>query len=87
MKTTTIKPNQIILTLSDSQLKQLTKIEKIITRPRIVDFEYLCIKLNTEGMTKEQIISAILNKALADLNLLHIADRPTLRKLPDWTTN
>ena len=62
MKTT--MSNQITLTLSDSQMKKLSKLERLATLPRIVDFEYFKLKLNSEGITKEQIISAMLDSSL-----------------------
>ena len=81
MKTTTIKQNQITLTLSDTQMKKIIRLQKIVTCPRIVNFEHLKLKLNTEAITKEQIISSMLDKALADIGLKGLAFEPTIEKI------
>ena len=81
MKTTTVKQNQITLTLSDTQMKKIIRLQKIITCPRIVNFEYLKLKLNTEEITKEQIISSMLDKALEDIGRRGLAYEPIIEKI------
>ena len=75
--------NQVTLTLSDTELKKLSRLQKFISYPRTLDFYSMSVKLKTEEITKEKIIHSLLTNAIDEIeDKLNIESIPYVQNIP-----